>query len=50
MLRLADILPQNWALLLPIAAAILIGLYLAAEKQFSKLDLIPPLQRAEGEA
>jgi hypothetical protein len=48
-LRLAALLPQNWALLIAITVVLLGGLYLAAEKQFEKVDLIPALRRAEGE-
>jgi hypothetical protein len=40
-LRLAAILPQSPAALVAIAALLLGGLYLAVEKQFEEVDLIP---------
>jgi hypothetical protein len=39
-LRLAGILPQNWAALTAVAALLLGGAYLAVEKQFEQVDLV----------
>lgn len=40
-LRLAAILPQSWAALAVVAALLVGGAYLAVEKQFEQVDLIP---------
>lgn len=40
-LRLAAILPQNWAALTAVAALLLGGVHWALEKQFEKVDLVP---------
>jgi hypothetical protein len=45
-LRLAAILPQNWAALAVVAALPLGGLYWALEKQFEKVDLVPGVKPA----
>jgi len=39
-LRLAGVLPQNWAALTAVAALLLGGAYLAVERQFEKVDLV----------
>jgi len=48
-MQLAAILPQNWAALVALAALLVGGLYLAVERQFKKMDLIPKLRPAKGQ-
>jgi hypothetical protein len=45
-IQLAAILPQNWPVLIVLAALLVGSLYLAAERQFKKMDLIPALRPA----
>jgi hypothetical protein len=54
-LALAGLLPRNWAALTALALMLFAGLYLAAERQFRKVDLAPApfdreLQRAKRHA
>jgi hypothetical protein len=46
---LAAVLPQNWAALIGLAALLVGSFYLAAERQFMKMDLIPKLRPAKGQ-
>jgi hypothetical protein len=45
-IQLAAILPQSWPALIVLAALLVGSLYLAAERQFKKMDMIPALRPA----